>query len=123
MWTPALGRLKEEIVFKENDDNTFFKKNKKYRIIESFETELLNNQHSFFEKNEQVIFKGYNFVPYDEIYIFNFINKLKEYKWIIVDGKNRLSAYNELSMYYKYFVEEEKEKKISLWAKIKRLLK
>ena len=110
-------------MFKENDDNTFFKKNKKYRIIESFETELLNNQHSFFEKNEQVIFKGYDFIPYDEIYIFNFINKLKECKWIIVDGKNRLSAYNELSIYYKYFVEEEKEKKISLWAKIKRLLK
>ncbi len=101
-------------MFRKNEDNAFFKKKKKYRITESF----VNKQFpvvNFFEKDEQLIYKGYAFIPYDDLYSYYFINSKKENKYLVVNE-------NELPTYYKYFM-EEKENKISLWAKIKKLLK
>lgn len=101
-------------MFKKNEGNTFFKKKKKYRIIESFANKHLQGENVF-KKGEQLIYKDYGFIPYDDLYSYWFINSQKENKYLVVNK-------NELPTYYKYFI-EEKENIINLWTKIKKLLK
>lgn len=52
-------------MFKKDKENAYFRKNKKYRIIESFENNIYESYT--FERSEQLIYKGSAFIPYCKI--------------------------------------------------------
>lgn len=85
------------IIFIREKKINMFKKNKKYKVIEPFEINIY--ELCIFQKNEQLIYKGSGFIPYDELYTHCFINSQKEKKYLIVKNEN------ELNGYLKYFEE------------------
>lgn len=71
----------------------FFKKNKKYKVLQSFE-----GFNCSFENGEIVKFKGCRFVPYDELWSCAFKNKKGQYKYLVLKNLEKLNSY------VKYFI-------------------
>ena len=74
------------------EENQFFIKNKRYKILQTF-----ISFGNTFVSGEEVIFKGSQFVTYDEMWSYAFCTKQKENKYLIIKDNK------EIDLYSKYF--------------------
>ena len=68
----------------------FFEKNKVYKIVRPFKS-----GNNLFEAEEELLYKGCQFIPYDEAWSYAFTSKQGVYKYLIVWCKEDLNIYTK----------------------------
>lgn len=71
-------------------EEQYFIKNEKYKILQTF-----ISSGNTFVSGEEVIFRGKQFVPYDEVWSYAFCTKQKKNKYLIVKDKTEIDSYSK----------------------------